>query len=69
MYSKYCKLRDERGMNDLQVAKSVNIPQSTIYDWGQREAKNPGAKMSVDNLAKLAAFFGVTVDYFISENE
>jgi transcriptional regulator with XRE-family HTH domain len=65
MYSKYCKLRDARGMNDLQVATAVNIPPSTLYDWGQREAKNPGAKMGIDNLAKLAAFFDVTVDYFV----
>lgn len=67
MYSKYCELRDKRGMNDLQVANATGIPPSTLYDWGQREAKNPGAKMGIDHLAKIAAFFDVTVDYFVSE--
>lgn len=67
MYSKYCELRDERGMNDLQVARETGIPQSTLYDWGQREKEKPGAKMGVDKLAKIARFFSVTVDYFLSE--
>lgn len=65
MYQKYVRLRDAKGVTDHSVARACNIPQSTLYDWGQREAKNPGAKMGVDNLAKIAKYFGVTVDYFV----
>lgn len=67
MYSKYAKLRDERGMNNLQVANAVGIPQSTLYDWQQRDAKKPGAKLSVDNLSKLAVYFGVKIEYFLAD--
>ena len=69
MYSKYEKLRDARGMNNLQVAEAVGIPQSTLYDWQQRDAEKKGAGMKVENLAKIARFFGVTVDYFIDEDK
>lgn len=68
MYTKYAKLRDERGLTDLAVANAVSIPQSTFYDWKQRSADNEKAGMSVGNLMKLAQFFDVPIEYFL-ENE
>ena len=67
MYERYAKLRDEKKMNDLNVAEATGIPSSTIYDWRQRSAENPKAKLSVDNLARIAAFFGVSIEYFIAD--
>lgn len=67
MYSKYCKLRDENGLKDPAVARETGIPASTLYDWGQREAKQPGAKIGVDKLKALADFFGVKIEYFLED--
>jgi hypothetical protein len=67
MYAKYKELRDKKGVNDLTVSRETGIPASTIYDWGQRDAKTPGAKMGIDNLARIAAYFGKTLDYFVQK--
>lgn len=68
MYEMYAKLRDAQKLNDLKVANATGIPPSTIYDWRQRSAENPQAKLSVDNLAKIAALFDVAIEYFLSED-
>ena len=65
MYQKYSELRDNRKMNDHSVSVATGIPQSTIYDWKQRSANDPKAKLSVDNLAKIAALFEVPIEVFL----
>lgn len=65
LYRKYSELRDKREMNDHSVAVATGIPQSTIYDWKQRSANDPKAKLSVDNLAKIAVLFGVPIETFL----
>lgn len=65
MYTRYAKLRDQNGLNDLKVAEATNIPASTIYDWKQRSAATPKAGLSVDKLQKLAKFFNVPIEYFL----
>lgn len=67
MYLKYAELRDSRGMNDNSVAIKAGITQSTIYDWKQRSEKNPAAKLSVDNLAKIAKLFDVPIETFLED--
>ena len=67
MYSRYCKLRDERGVNDLQVATATKIPASTLYDWGQRAEKKSDAKMGVNYLKALADYFNVNIEYFLED--
>lgn len=52
-------------MNDHSVSVATGIPQSTIYDWKQRSANDPKAKMSVDNLAKIATLFEVPIETFL----
>ena len=58
MYEIYCKLRDERGLKDADVARETGITKSTFSDWknGRSEPKDP-------KLKKIADLFGVTVDY------
>ena len=33
MYEIYCKLRDEKGCKDADVAKATGITKSTFSDW------------------------------------
>ena len=67
MYAKYAKLRDERGMSDNKVAVMTGITQSTIYDWKQRSERDKNAKMSLDNISKIARLFGVPIETFLEE--
>lgn len=54
------KLRKERGLNQATLAKHLDISVSAYgnYELGQREP-------SIENLNKLADFYGVSVDYLI----
>lgn len=61
MYKRYAKLRDEKGVTDYRVAMDTGIPKSTFSDW-KANLYNP----KLEKLKKLAEYFGVTVDYFIS---
>lgn len=64
MYKLYEKLRDEKGVRDADVSKATGIPPTTIYDWGRRAEKNPDASLSLFAMAKIAEYFGVSLDYF-----
>lgn len=68
MYTKYAKLRDERGMTDNAVAVATGIKQSTFYDWKQRAERDPDASMSIDRMSKIAKYFDVPLDYFKTED-
>lgn len=57
-------LRKERRITQQELANAINVVQSTI---GMIESgKKTG---SPQTLVKLADFFGVTVDYLLSEND
>ncbi|MDD4564857.1 MAG: helix-turn-helix transcriptional regulator [Eubacteriales bacterium] len=60
MYEIYCRLRDERGLRDADVAKGAGITKSTFTEW-----KSGRSKPGTDKLIKLADFFGVSVDYLM----
>lgn len=60
MYARYSKLRNEKGMKDSDVAKALNIPQSTFSEW-----KNGRAVPKVPKLLKIADFFGITLDELV----
>lgn len=62
MYEKYAKLRDERGLNDNQVAKKTGIARSTFSDW-----KKGVYQPKIDKLIKIANLLNVSVDYFIKQ--
>ena len=64
MYTKYTKLRDERNLNDLNVANATGVPVTTLYDWKKRVATDSKAELSFSNIEKIARFFGVSLDYF-----
>ena len=65
LYEKYERLLEQTGETTYQVCKATGIPESTISMWKDR-CINQGkdAKLSIDNLAKLAKHFNVALEYF-----
>ena len=61
MYEIYCKLKDEKGCRDADVAKGTGITKSTFSDWksGRSTPKN-------DKLQKIADYFGVSLEYLMT---
>lgn len=61
MYEIYCKLRDEKGVKDADVARETEITKSTFTDW-----KNGRSVPGSEKMKKIAEYFGVTVDYILT---
>ena len=51
-------LLKQHHINALSLAKQIGVPKTVVYEWrsGEREP-------SVENLVKLADFFGVSLEY------
>ena len=64
MYEIYCKLRDEKGCKDADVAKATGITKSTFSDW-----KNGRSKPKDEKLTKIADYFDVPLTYFYEEHQ
>lgn len=64
MYEIYCKLRDERGVKDSEVARKTNITKSTFSDW-----KNGRSVPGTEKLIKISEYFGVNVEYLKTGKE
>jgi transcriptional regulator with XRE-family HTH domain len=63
MYERYCKIRDEKGYKDADVARATGITKSTFSDWkaGRSNPKD-------EKLRKIANFLETTVDYIRTGN-
>lgn len=64
MYERYCKLRDNRGMKDSDVARLANVTKSTFSDW-----KSGRSIPKDDKLARIADTLGTTADYLRNGTE
>ncbi len=64
LYQKYEALLKQTGKTSYQVSKDTGIGQNTLSDW-----KSGRSKPKVDKLQKLAAYFGVSVNYFLEEGK
>ena len=64
LYSKFVELLQKHNVTPYKVSKATGISQSSLSDW-----KTGRAKPKSDKLKKLADYFGVTVDYFLNEDE
>ncbi len=64
MYKRYAQLRDAKGLTDYAVAKETGIATATLSCW-----KNGVYEPKTDKLMILARFFGVTLDYFLVDEE
>ena len=62
MYEKFAELLQIHDVSAYRVAKETGIPSSTFTFW-----KNGKCKPKIDKLQKLAEYFGVSVDYFLSD--
>lgn len=54
------ELRLEKSLSTIQLAKKLNVSNSTISRW-ENEIIIP----SIDNLYNIAIFFGVSTDYLL----
>ena len=64
MYSRYCQLRDKKGVSDYQVSQDTGITKSTFSDW-----KTGRSNPKIDKLILLADYFGVSLDYFVERED
>ena len=58
MYEIFVKLLEQKGVKASEVAKSLGMHQSVFTDW-----KTGRSKPKIDKLKKIAAYFGVSLDY------
>ncbi len=58
MYQNFARLLKEHGITPYRVHKETGVAQSTLSDW-----KNGKSVPGVENLRKIAQYFGVTIDY------
>lgn len=58
------KIREEKGLSQVQVAKDLNLVRSTIcqYEKGNRD-------LGVTMLIKLSDYFNVSIDYLVGKTE
>ena len=54
------ELLDEKGLNAKTFSIKIGIPKSTISDWLLLK-RTP----KIDNIPKIALYFGVSTDYLL----
>lgn len=62
MYKDYERIRDAHGLIDADVVRLAGVPQQTLSAWRQG-LYTP----KVDKLARIATYFGVTIDDLVPE--
>lgn len=60
MYEKIDKLLKDNNITPYRMCKVLGIKTSSMTAWKQGKYKP-----SIDNLKKIADFFGITIDYFL----
>ena len=60
-YEIFADLLAAKGLTAYQVYKATGVAQSTLSDW-----KNGKSRPKADKLAKIAEYFGVTVEYLMT---
>jgi repressor LexA len=63
MYIKYLELLKISKKTSYRVSKDTGISVATLSDW-----KHGKSKPKIDKLKLLADYFGVTIDYFLSDD-
>lgn len=62
LYERYAELLNVTGKTTAEVCRETGISETTISNWKAR-----GGRLSVDNLKRLADYFGVAMEYFLEE--
>ena len=61
MYKVYAQIRDEKGLKDIDIARMTGISRSNLSGW-----KNGVSAPKYENLSKIAAALGVSVEYLMT---
>lgn len=64
MYKQFALLLEKNQITAYRVAKDTGIAQSTFSDW-----KNGKSNPKINKLIKLAEYFDVPIDYFLSDRK
>lgn len=62
MYDKILKLAKDKGVTLADVSRATGITESAFSNM-----KTRGGAMTFENVAKVAEYFGVSLDYFTHE--
>lgn len=62
-YEQFLKICNERGIKPTPVLKQIGLSTGNLKKW------ESGSTVSADTLEKLAAYFGVPVDYFFQSDD
>lgn len=65
MNDRFAELRKEKGASVLQCSQETGIPASTLNSWANGKTKT----LKDTNAAKLADYFGVSVDYLLGHSD
>lgn len=57
------QLREQRGLSPQQVAERIGVDRTTVTKY------ETGGSKPTRNLEKLAALYGVTIDYILCKNK
>ena len=57
------ELRQEKGLNQKELALIINTTQRNVSNW-----ENGNSEPDIQMILKLSKFFEVTVDYFLDNN-
>lgn len=65
LYEKIEDLCKKRGINITQMCREAGVARAVLsdYKWGRKKT------IGIQNLTKLATYFGVSVDYLIGHEE
>lgn len=65
MYKRIEILCEQRGINITQMCRDAEIPRGNLTDL----KKGRTSELSTKSLGKLAVYFGVSIDYFLGEEQ
>ena len=58
------ELREQKGISQAELARDLDITQSTVGNWESDVRKPPASK-----LIKIADYFGVSTDYLLNDEK
>ncbi len=61
---RFNSLLKSRGINAVALAKEIGVPKSIVYEWKQG-IRSP----SVDNMLRVADYFGVSIEYLTGRSD
>ena len=64
MYEKYSSLLEKVNKTSYQVSKETGISQTAFSNW-----KSGRSEPSLKSLKRLARYFGVSIEYFLSDQK